>query len=170
MDGNKYFITDSSRYRIHARIEVPLKIDLYNLSYFDTLEYNMDTVNVDELESVIFRIQLENNFAFGIKSQVYFLDNTYKPIDSLFATPLALPKAAVDPNDNYHVIQSSKDSKKITVTNERMQKIVKASYILIRADANVNKNDPYMIFYYNEQKLGIKLGVQAHVKAKLSSF
>lgn len=170
IDGNKYFITDSSRYRIHTRVEVPLKIDLYNLSYFDTLTFSMDSINVNELESAIFRIQLENNFAFGIKSQVYFLDKTYKPIDSLFATPLALPKATVDPNDNYHVIQSSSDSKKITVTNERMQKIVKAAYIVIRADANVNKNDPYMIFYHNEQKLGIKLGVQAHVKAKLESF
>ena len=90
-------------------------------------------------------------------------------VDSLFSSPLILPKAIVDPNNNYHVIQSSSESKKITVTNERMQKIVGASYILIRADANVNKDDPYMIFYYNEQKLGIKLGVQAHIKAKIAS-
>ena len=169
IDGNKYFITDSSRYYIYARIEVPLNIDLYNLSYFDTIPFTMDTINIDQLESATFRIQLENNFAFGIKSQIYFLNNAFQVIDSLFSTPLNISKATVDPKNDYHLVQSTISSQKINVTNQRLQKITKATYILIRADANVNKSDPYMIFYYDEQKLGIKLGVQAHIKTQLGT-
>ncbi len=170
IDGNKYFITDSSRYRIHAQVQVPLNIDLYNLSYFDTIAFKLDSMNIAQLESAVFRIQIENNFAFGIKSQVYFLNDTYKIIDSLFSSPLIISKATVDPANNYHLVQSTKASQKVTVTNQRLQKIAKASHVLIRADANVNKNDPYMIFYYDEQKLGIKLGVQAHLKTQSGTF
>ncbi len=168
IDGNKYYITDTSRYRIHARIEVPLKIDLHDFAYLDTIAFNMDSLNVEELEYVIFRIQLENNFAFGIQSQVYFMDDKYNLIDSLFPSPLSIPKAIVNPDNDYRLVSSSNGSEKITITNQRLQKIATASNLLVRADAKVNKSDPYMIFYYNEQKLGIKLGMQAHIKAKFT--
>lgn len=170
MDGNKYYITDTSRYRVHARIEFPLKINLHELSYFDTVAFSMDSLNVEELEYVIFRIQLENNFAFGIQSQVYFTNDNYAIIDSLFDAPLFIPKASVDPANDYHLIETSFGSEKVTVTNERLQKLAAAaSNIIIRADAKINKSDPYMIFYYNEQKLGIKLGMQAHVKTQFDT-
>ena len=47
------------------------------------------------------------------------------------------------------------------------QKIMKAKQIILKADATVNKNDPRVIFYYDEQKLKIKLGIQTQVKTKL---
>lgn len=170
MDGNKYYITDTSRYRVHARIEVPLKIDLHEFSYFDTVAFSMDSLNVEELEYVIFRIQLENSFSFGIQSQVYFTNDNYAIIDSLFVAPLFIPKASVDPANDYHLVETSFGSEKVTVTNERLQKLAAAaSNIIIRADAKVNKSDPYMIFYYDEQKLGIKLGMQAHVKTQFDT-
>ena len=170
MDGNKYYITDTSRYRVHARIEFPLKINLHELSYFDTVAFSMDSLNVEELESVIFRIQLENSFSFGIQSQVYFTNDNYAIIDSLFVAPLFIPKASVDPDNDYHLVETSFGSEKVTVTNERLQKLAAAaSNIIIRADAKINKSDPYMIFYYNEQKLGIKLGMQAHVKTQFDT-
>lgn len=167
IDGNKYFITDSSRYRVHARVEVPLKIDLHQFSYLDTIPFSMDSLNVEQLESALFRIHITNSFAFGIRSQVYFLNNTYQVVDSLFDKPLVLDKAIVDPENDYHLLQSITSSQDVTVTNKRLERITKAPYLLIKAEVNVNKDDPYMIFYYNEQKLGIKLGVKAHIKTQL---
>ena len=169
IDGNKYFITDSSRYRIHARVEVPLKIDLHQFSYLDTIPFpfSMDSVNVEQLESALFRIHITNSFAFGIKNQIYFLNDTYQVVDSLFDKPLVLSKAIVDPENDYHLLQSITSSQDVTVTNQRLERITKAPYMLIKAEANVNKDDPYMIFYYDEQKLGIKVGVKAHIKTQL---
>ena len=166
IDGNKYFVLDSSAYSIKTRIEVPLNIDLYNLSYFDTVEFKMDSINVDELDYAIFRIEMKNYFSFGLKTQVYFLNDSYQIIDSLFTAALKVEKAILDPVNNYHVKQASTSSSKVTINMERLDEISKAGYLLIKADAVVNSSDPRMIFYSDEQKLGIRLGIQTHIKTR----
>lgn len=167
IDGNKYFITDSARYRIHARVEVPLNIDLYNLTYYDTIDFKMDSINVNELDYAIFRIEMINSFSFGLNTQAYFLNESNQIIDSLFSSYLIVDKAILDPNNDYHLVEPSSTVTKIKVDNKRLQKIKQANKIIVKANAIINKNDPRVIFYYDEQKLKIKLGIQTQVKTKL---
>jgi len=167
IDGNKYFITDSARYRIHARVEVPLNIDLYNLTYFDTIDFEMDSIDINVLDYAIFRIEMNNSFSFGLNTQAYFLNESNQIIDSLFTPSLNVGKASLDPNNEYRLLEPTSSVTKIKVENKRLQKIMQAKQILLKADATVNKNDPRVIFYYDEQKLKIKLGIQTQVKTKL---
>lgn len=166
MDGKKYFVTDSARYKVRARIEVPLDIDLYNLSYYDTIPFNIDSLNTDQLAYIIFRLEMKNNFPFGLKTQIYFLDESSQLVDSLFNTPLHIAKAITDPSNDYHVKEATTSVTKTNLESKRLQALERAKYLIIKTDADVNSSDPRMIFYYDEQKLNIKLGIQTHIKTK----
>ena len=123
-------------------------------------------VNINELGVCHFRIEMNNSFPLGQYTSL-FLNESNQIIDSLFTPSLNVGKASLDPNNEYRLIEPTSSVTKIKVENKRLQKIMKAKQIILKADATVNKNDPRVIFYYDEQKLKIKLGIQTQVKTKL---
>jgi len=127
----------------------------------------MDSIDINVLDYAIFRIEMNNSFSFGLNTQAYFLNESNQIIDSLFTPSLNVGKASLDPNNEYRLLEPTSSVTKIKVENKRLQKIMQAKQILLKADATVNKNDPRVIFYYDEQKLKIKLGIQTQVKTKL---
>ncbi len=82
-----YFIRYDSKYKVTARVELPLwgKADL--LFLIDTL--NFDYLNSSmpppkELEKLIIRISMTNSFPLTVYPQIYMLDASYSVLDSLF--------------------------------------------------------------------------------------
>jgi hypothetical protein len=103
--GTDNFILDQSQIKVYARIDIPLKGYVTNYELKDTLpiqklpERSFSDNNIKgSIDSVVFKLKIENAIPANAYTQLYFLDTNYRMIDSLLLKPdLILASDHVDP-------------------------------------------------------------------------
>ncbi len=114
-----FFITDTSTVKTSIKMNVPLWFKTSNYTRMDTIafNYNEDINDEDEDESLSDNLQslsvnfdVENGLPFDIKLQVYFTDENYIKVDSLFTSEDDVPfieSAVLDDSDRYSASTTS---------------------------------------------------------------
>lgn len=103
--GANNFVLDESRINVYGRIAIPIKGYVVDYVLSDTIPIKKlpeRTFTENEisgaLDSVVFKMKVENAIPANVYTQLYFLDKNYQKIDSLLVRPDAiLASDNVDP-------------------------------------------------------------------------
>jgi len=162
-NGNYYnyqdFVDFEKSLDISMDIEIPLSLKANNLQLVDTIDFSLEgQTGFDNIRNIDFNFIVDNSFPLSAKTQLYFLDQNGKIIDSLFTDyvevasgiPVA-PLCKVNDMVNSHFVSEFDD--------ERTQKIKKTTKAVIKAYFNTNStnncNDYLKI--YSDYKFDFKL-------------
>lgn len=162
--NNFNFILDTSLARLNIKIELPLKGTLNNYKILDTLDFEFE--NTDELNSAVFRTYVNNAFPIDADLQIYFLDENYKKIDSLYnERTIVIPSSSIDGSGR--TTSSTKQTMDTPVDRNRLQRITRSKYALIDARLATKNKGQTIVKFYNDYRLNIKVGVKAQLNLDL---
>ncbi|MDH5474658.1 MAG: hypothetical protein OEX22_03095 [Cyclobacteriaceae bacterium] len=166
------FITDSSEVVINANLTLPMEGYANNYALIDTLNninLKLDKSGKVSIDEVNLRLQIENNFPFEIRTQLYFLDsaNQQLVLDSLFTTvdeQRIFTSATVDGTGL--VTSSSIETVDINIQNEKYERIkttgsIKLVVYVLTSGANDSPSKSVKITTDNFLKLDIGLSATA---------
>ncbi len=146
--------------------KIPLEIDSLNYSFEDiTDEY-------DKIDSMLFRVYVENGFPTNAEIQIYLADSADNIIDSLFTIPSSnfFPPASVDTDEK--VIKPSIGTIDVPFNRERLDNIKIAKNILFNVNISVTNDDIQIVKFYSSYNILVKLGVRVafHMDISGSEF
>ncbi len=86
-----HFVLDTSRIDVDYEVVVPLWLSASGLSYeVDSMDFDFEEDfgdASDNINKLIFRVEVDNWLPLDVDLQVYFLDDLYTLVDSLFESP-----------------------------------------------------------------------------------
>lgn len=168
-DGNVpplNFITDESQLTLRTEVELPLEGSAYGFEFKDTVDFNFNE-DVSQLESVMFRLNVDNGFPVELKSQIVFLDENYNPVFTVFNTPESLVSSALV-NSIGRVNQRTQKITDISLTSDQIQLLPNVKYILFNAiSQSLNGPSGQVVKIYDDYTLNLKLGLQVQGKIQL---
>ena len=122
----------------------------------DTIALNFDE-NPNELDYMMFRINLTNGFPLDASAQVYFADENYLVLDSLITGDRnLLPGASVGGAPEYRVLESASKITDVMIDKSRLENIVAAKHLLFRV--RLSTSDEQLVKIYEDYNIILKLG------------
>ncbi|MCX7953972.1 MAG: hypothetical protein N3A01_02150 [Bacteroidales bacterium] len=89
------FLYDYSYIRLKANIELPLWFSIKNAIIYDTTEFNVKNINIDNISNGKLILHYYNYYPLLVQANIYFLDSTKHKIDSLTAYPILIDSPPV---------------------------------------------------------------------------
>lgn len=167
LPSGRHFLTDSSLMKVYTEIELPLEGYAYGFTIADTLNFEFGE-NVQEVESVLLRINIKNGFPVNVKMQLVFLDENYNPLDSLFAKgfeEIMLP-GQVDATGK--VIAPTSKISDVVFDQARVPNLLNARHVVVKGEAeSLEGTTGKVVKIYDTYKLDVKLGLQVQGSIKL---
>ncbi len=154
----KGYLLNENYYAVQLRVEVPMHLGIQNLQVVDTFDFSFDLPEYN-LDSLQFKLILENKFPIDVTTQLYMLDEDNEVIDSLFEEgEIFLPGGTYSGSSTLTNISSA--SFFIDMTEERVQKFMDTKRILVRPTFRSTPNGSDPIWIYDTYGLGVKLGAK----------
>lgn len=167
------FVTDESQYDVDVEMILPLYGYADMMMVNDTLEFNFNDFyedEVEELKKILFGVSYENTFPIEVSTQVYFTDENYMVLDSLFDNTEII-KSGEDTSGNDGIIDTP--TKKITsvlFNNQRIKNIDNAKYIITNAKFKTfDVENQTNVKFYLDYALKIKIGLQVEIEGNTGS-
>lgn len=162
------FITDQSKMTIRTEVELPLVGFGKNLIFQDTLPMALEGSMFEQVESILFRINIDNGFPFNAEMQLYFTDENFVVIDSLMgADREIIASAPVDANGRSSGITNKTTD--ITYDRERAEKFFNAKYAIVWAKGNTpNSQNNSVVKFYEDYFMNVRLGMNVKAGLKLN--
>jgi len=160
------FLRESSTFSVDVEAGLPLSGYVKNLTVQDTFDFNIDKIN--EVENLLLRTIIDNEMPLSASIQVYFTDAHYIKIDSLITTsdPLVIPASIVNTSTG-ELSSSAKKTTDYTLAKPKINKIMNAKKILVKALLNTSGSATQNIKIYNSYKMTVKLAAQVEIKKNL---
>ena len=153
------FIEDDSKFRVRTEIELPLEGLAYGFELRDTVDFNFNE-NISAVQSIMFRINVDNGFPVDFKTQLVFLDANYNPLFNLFTTPEDVVKSALVDNTG-KVNQHTKKITDAALNEAQISLLPNARYVLVNGVAQtLNATTGQIVKFYDSYRLGLKIGMQ----------
>ena len=156
------FVLDTSNFKVDMEIEMPLYGTAKGFTVQDTVE-SFTFEDATHLDYLLLRTSIDNGFPCDVKIQVYFTDSVFNKLDSLVtgSDPIILSAAPVDANGR--VSAPSSKTTDVVLEKERISKLNKLKYMLVKADASTNNNGQTNVRIYSDYSLAVKIGADAKV-------
>ncbi len=159
------FLRDSSRFNIDVEFGLPLYGRVANFAIQDTFDFKVD--KIDQVEQLLLRTYVVNEFPMEAKVQVYFTDASYNKLDSLVTDNSIIVPAG---NVNLTTGAVTSPTEKVNIYSydkARIDKIVGAEKILVKAVMNTSGSGSQNVKIYSNYRLQLKLAAQAQLNVKL---
>ncbi len=169
-DISENFLRDDSKLDIDVEFGLPLYGAAENFAIQDTFDFKFD--KIEEIESLLFRTIIDNEFPLEAKMQVIFIDGNLKRLDSL-VTSTDPSEQIIIPAGDVNLATGALTKSKTKTSNflyskERIEKITRAEKILVRGTLNTTGAGlGTNIKIYNTYKMKVKLAAQAEIKKKI---
>lgn len=158
------FVTDKSLIEVEVSVELPLWGYIYNFNMRDTLEADLRDLFRDNnpVKRALLRIDIQNGFPVEAYSQVYFLDQNYVILDSLFHSNNERLLTAANVDNNGRVLDFSRKVTKIEYDTQRLEKLRTCKYVVYEAHANTTQADQNKLSrIYEEYRIKFDIGFEA---------
>ncbi|RFC55890.1 hypothetical protein [Brumimicrobium aurantiacum] len=153
------FVSDTSQLKINTEVLLPLEGSAYGFALQDTFDFNFNE-DVEALESVMFRLNINNGFPIKLTSNVVFLDENYTPLFNLFNTPQDVISPALTDN-NGHVNENVTKITDAYLSETQILQLSSAKYILVGGVAEtLNGQSGEVVKLFDSYNLDLKLGLQ----------
>jgi len=158
------FMTDSSQFDVDVKFTLPIWgsadfLIMQDTLAFDFLDFYED--NPDEIKKLTFRLNFTNGFPVNLNSQIYFTDENYSVLDSLF-TDHKVVSAGEDTNNNGKVNPVQNEPLNVVFTSDKIDNIRNSKYIIIWGQVNTTNSDqvpPEPVKFFSDYFLKVYLGV-----------
>jgi hypothetical protein len=162
--GTLNFITDTSYFRVNAEIELPLEGLAYGFGVGDTSEFSFGE-NLDNIESLMFRINVNNGFPVQLLAQVTFLDTNYIPLFSLLDAPQRVVESAIINTSTGRVTAPTRKITDITLNEQQLQLLPRAKHVIVFGTSqSINATNGQVVKIYEDYTIELKLGMQVQGK------
>ncbi|MEY4876063.1 MAG: hypothetical protein RL708_1212 [Bacteroidota bacterium] len=155
------FITDTSKIIVWAHAEIPAWFKIIDFTLQDTFNLTLPD-NPDLLQSIQFKMNVENAFPLYTNVQIYFADSLHKTLDSLVVpNQFILAEAPVDANG----IVKGSTSKETTfdMDNTRYRRInTKVKYAIIKG--NLKTSSSHSVQIHSSDYIALRLVTDAKLK------
>lgn len=160
--GTLNFITDSSRFNARLRVELPLDGYAQRYTIKDTAEFALE--DIDQVDSMVFRLDIRNGFPASAYSQVYFADSNGVVLDSLLLDPMDRLIDAADVDANGYVIRATERIHDEPFNRARIQRITECTQLFVYSLLNTpNASQQQRVVFTDRDQLSVKLGVRARL-------
>ncbi len=167
------FIKDTDRLKIKLTAETPLYGSAKGIHLYDTLDVDIDSdINEDEVTKALMKLSIVNEFPIQAAIQIYFADENYQVVDSLFTTVdeknIIVP-SKVDASGYLISNGEGKYDQLIEITGRRLTNLMDASYIILKTDMSTIKNgDSYpLVRFKADYKMYVDMGIQTKLNLSL---
>lgn len=157
------FLIDTSRLVIDAEVEMPLEGYAYGFSVTDTIEFSFSE-NVNNIESLMFRVNVVNGFPAQLEAQVEVLDTNKNVLFTLFQTAEnVLEPAPV--NSSGRVIEPIQKITDIFLNENQISLLKDAGFIVVSGVAESwNGTTGQVVKIFEDYVIDLKLGMQVQGK------
>jgi hypothetical protein len=161
------FIKNTSRVKVNVELELPLEGYASGFAVKDTADFSF-TENVDDIESITFRVSINNGFPVNVNNQVTFLDENYNPLFTLFDSVKENMIKSAEVDGNGKVNKSTKKITDIKFTKDKLVKMKEVKHILLYGDAQtLDGENGKSVKFYDTYKISMNLGMQLQLKVNL---
>ncbi|MCD4697439.1 MAG: hypothetical protein K8S16_14490 [Bacteroidales bacterium] len=154
------FILDTSGINIDLNLELELFGSAMGFKIADTVDFNMS--NLDEIESLMFVVDIENGFPINAELQREFVDSSYNVVHNLLPeNEMLIIGAGVSSAPEYRVISPSSKITEIQLFKDELNNLESARQILITAVLSTTEGQVVKIYddYDILLRLGAKVGI-----------
>jgi hypothetical protein len=154
------FIMDKSRLNVKARLILPLYGNTDLIIVKDSLIFNFNDFfknPPEEIKTLTLRLNFTNGFPVDISTQVYFADENYAVMDSVFDEP-QLIEAGTDTDGDGIVEPLQNDPIEQELTRTKIDHMADSRYLIIYgklATTNNPQNYKFYSFYFLDAYIGI---------------
>ncbi len=162
------FVLDTSRFAVDVKVVLPLFGSIGGFFIEDTVKFDFNIP--DQAKMLEFKVRTVNHFPLDAEIQIYFADQNYKVLDSLFsgkdhhilvAAPVSGPPA-------YRVIESPPIQPFIfspdPFLEADLQRLKQARFLLIKAKMSTYNSD--LVKIYADYMLDVKLAAKIQLDAQ----
>ncbi|NVO03380.1 MAG: hypothetical protein HXX09_11835 [Bacteroidetes bacterium] len=160
------FVCDTSRLRAEIQVELPLWGKAWNFVLIDTIAFELK--DVKEIESILFKINIDNGFPIDSRVQLYFTDSTSTVLDSLL-NPFqqVVYGAPVGSAPDYKVISPVKKVTETTMGRARLDHLLNVKKMIIKAYINTYDATNTFVKLYSDYNIDVRVGVKAQLKIQI---
>jgi len=161
------FIMDTSRLSFYLDFDLPLRGTADGFHLEQDEDFDLDLGETVDLDHVVMRLYLENDFPVDLDVQIYYLDDMGTVIDSLF-TPRDLLISSPPVDNDRRTIGFTTSIHDVNYSKSRIEAIEQAKQIRIDASINTTKDGQTQptVSFYEDYGLRVQLGVAAKVLIK----
>lgn len=165
-EQSENFLRDSGKLDLDVEFGMPLYGMVKDFAVQDTFDFKFD--KIDEAESLLLRTIISNEFPIDAVMQVYFTDENFVRLDSLVTGTdrIIIPAATVNFNTGELISATNKISD-FSYSKARINKIVNAKNMLIKAVLNTSESGTQNVKIYDTYNLKVKIAAQVEIKKKL---
>lgn len=163
--GPLNFVESTSKFVVNAELSLPLEGYAYDFTASDTLPFSFDA-NVDNIETVMFRINATNGFPVSFVANAVFVDENYVPLFTLSNTPEQVVTAA-PVNSSGRVTSSINKITDFTITKAKTQLLNQVKHVIITGTAETTTPQTTVVKFYDNYRILLKLGMQVQMKTTL---
>lgn len=159
------FVSDTSRLRIKAELELPLEGFAYGFGVKDTVPFNL-TQEVSQIEYVMFRLIMDNGFPVHLGAQLRFMDENY---NVLFSAWDQITEVVAPANVNAQGVVNQRGYKitDIILDDWKLDLLPQVSYIEIEGNTQtLNGPSGLVVKFFDWYNLKMKLSMQIQAKMK----
>lgn len=167
------YLTDTSNFAVYFRTEIPLHGSIQKISLNDTLDISLgEDLNETDVEKALVKVNVVNEFPVNANVQLYFTDENYAIIDSLFPeNQTNVVKAAkVDDNGDPVTNGAGEYDELIEIDQDKFDNLMKASHILLKADLSTTRNEDNTypnVKFKSGYRVYINLGIQTKLNLSI---
>ncbi len=156
------FMSDSSIFKADIKIEFPMKGYTTGFTVQDTVEFGIGEIK--EISSLAFRLNISNGFPVNARTQLYFTDDNYNILDSLFTSSQDRIIESAEIDVNGRVTTPTIRSADEVFDGIRLQHLFSAKKILVRGIIDTKDAPTTSVQIYDDYKLDFKLGIRTKLK------
>ena len=158
------FIESTSKMIVKADIELPFEGYASGMEVKDTLKFDQISSAPDQIESVLFRLKVDNGFPLTFKGQAEFVDANYNHLFDLFDSPTDIISAAPVNSTTHLVNGTTSKSTDVVISAAKIALLDKVKFIILKGEAETTKPLNTVVKLLDSYKIGLKLSVQAQLK------
>jgi hypothetical protein len=151
--GNSYFLAN-------LEVDVPLELQINNLNFSDTLEFDLGD-DLDMIEDGSLHFIVENGFPFEVKLELIMRDSVTNEILHSFSEIKIMDAAPVNTNGVVEPGQKTVSTEKIELTRVIIDKMIMANQLIISATMFTSESGTRPVKIHSDYELKFNIRVRS---------
>lgn len=157
------YISDTSRLSVSTNLRLPFTGRIDDVIVMDTIWISNATFKeMNKLESATLEIETENALPLGVDVQLFFINNQFEILDSVFTSREFLSPAEVDFSGN--VSSSSKVTNSIQTDKERLSRLKNAKAVIVYGKLDTSENGSETVNFQSTNYLDVNLKLKSRIQ------
>lgn len=162
------FLTDSTL-RVTLNSEIPLYGQASGITLLDSMKVDFGTLSQSSFTSSSIRIKTVNEMPLDANIQLYFADQGYHILDSVFTSAQTYLVKASEVSAAGELLNASSSDLKVDISADKMNNLFASSYLIVRSRMNTARDangNLLNVKFKSAYKLKMNVGLLAKMSIK----